>query len=94
MCKDPALQPYILRDDSAYCGYKLLCHKCAGAPKPTTISLVPTSPVAGLKWYFDAPWEKGDFWMCPARWCTPNRDTSLDPQLLDIAERQTRAARE
>ena len=85
-CKDPALQPYTLRDDSLHCGIKLLCHECARAPKLTTTSLEPTTPVDGLKWYFDAPWEKGDEAKCPARWCTPNRDTSLDPELLDIAE--------
>ena len=80
-----ALQPYFIRNSFAPDGWEPVCHHCAGAPKYTAIPLQPPSPMDGLLWYFHAPVEK--WGTCsPCRWCNPNRDTKLDPILLDIAE--------
>ena len=63
-----------------------VCHHCARLPKLTIVALQPPTPVDGLEWYFHAPYEGNDPCHDPCRWCDPNRDTSLDPCLVDIIE--------
>lgn len=85
-----ALRPYLVEDSLAFGGWTPRCHDCAKAPKLMSVQLPPPLPVDGLTWYFHAPWEKPrhamDFEQRPCQWCNPNRDTRLDPPLIDIKE--------
>ena len=68
------------------------CHKCARAPKLDTPAK-PPSIERGFDWYFHFPWEpEGPFIHRhrPLRWMGTNRDTNMDPALVDVVEvRQT-----
>ena len=85
-----AMRPYFARINVEFGGWAPVCHQCTGARKYTAIPLQPPRPMDGLVWYFGAPYEEPehDFdrkdRLC--RWCNPNRDTTLDPVLLDIIE--------
>ena len=85
-----ALQPYFIRSNFAPDGWAPVCHHCTRAPKYTALPLKPPHPMDGLMWYFGAPYEEPatcfDRRERPCRWCNPNRDTKLDPVLLDITE--------
>ena len=62
--------------DGPYFAYR--CHACMRQPRLTTAPLPPPRRPDGLAWYFNFPED--------SPWCTPNRDPSRDPQLLDILE--------
>jgi len=69
------------------------CHRCANVLKLDT-PIKPPSTESGLDWYFHFPWESEEptFIGChrPLRWNGTNRDTNLDPALIDVIEvRQT-----
>ena len=85
-----AMRPYFARINVEFGGWAPVCHQCTGARKYTAIPLQPPRPMDGLEWYFGAPYEETerdfDRKDRPCRWVNPNRDTSLDPMLLDIIE--------
>ena len=68
-----------------------VCHKCAQPPQPKVGGATFTeSAVNGLKWYFNFPCTEtvppNNNLDDPCRWCNPNRNVAMDPQLVDIVE--------
>ena len=61
-----------------------MCHVCADQPKFMEVSLVPPTPMSGIKWYFE--WPQYPNLGGPVDWVKPNRNTAVDPELLDIIE--------
>jgi hypothetical protein len=65
--------------------------KCAQPPQPKVGGATFTeSAVNGLKWYFNFPCTEtvppNNNLDDPCRWCNPNRNVAMDPQLVDIVE--------
>ena len=79
--------------DTVFRGTDRCCHRCANVLKLDT-PIKPPSTESGMDWYFHFPWESEEptFIGChrPLRWNGTNRDTNLDPALIDVIEvRQT-----
>jgi hypothetical protein len=58
------------------------CHVCLKLPKLDG-QLEPPSPTCGLRWYFNHPCDAREF---PDILCNPNRDTNLDPPLVEVIQ--------
>ena len=58
------------------------CHVCFKKPK-LDVPLAPIPPTRGFSWYFNHPCDSKDI---PDLLCNPNRDTNLDPQLVEIIQ--------
>ena len=57
----------------------LLCQEA----KFTAMQMTEPKPMSGMKWYFE--WPQGPHGV-PLEWVNPNRETRVDPELLDITE--------
>ena len=76
------------RDHTALRPRRPRCHHCAGTDKLPLAAHKPITPLDGLHWYFNYPWNGSPLTndVCPVPWVTPNRNPDLDPRLVDVVK--------